>query len=365
MVVLALLWSSGPTDMKWLTLSSIAAPFLFLPLALLLPLALVVRSRGLRGAVLVLLGLFALLFGARFLPPRPASAEGMLTLRVVTFNQLYTNERVDAALDALSAQDADIVALQELSPAVADALQTRLEDVYPYADFRPSQETEGIGLFSRYPITSVAYEWNPQVQRATVNVRGVDVTVLNLHAPAPYATGSTGPFFTAYDPQQREPRFEVLLGRIDEATGPLVVLGDFNLSDREWRYNDLSARLTDVFRATTRGFGFTYPNQMRVRGLPVPPLVRIDYVWVGGGVVPVDAKVVCDGGSDHCMVVAELGVPGEVREAETDKDAAEPSSQNVAGSSTKSPTENPFTITINFTAAPTPDTTGGAMVGTP
>ena len=323
------------------------------------------RSRGLRGATLLVLGLFILLFGARFLPPRPASAEGTLKFRVVTFNQLYTNERVDEVLDALSAQDADIIALQELSPAVADALQTRLKDAYPYADFRPSRETEGVGLFSRYPITDVIYKWNPQVQRATVNVRGADVTVLNVHAPAPYRSGSTMPL-AAYDPQQREPRFGTLLRRIDEATGPLVVLGDFNLSDREWRYNDLDARLTDVFRTTARGFGFTYPNYTRVRGVPVPPLVRIDYVWVGGGVVPINAKVVCEGGSDHCMVVAELGVPDEARVPNAN---AETFSENVTESSTenltKNLTEKPFTITVNFTAAPTPDTTGGAVVRTP
>ena len=373
MLILALLWSFGPTDVEWLTLSSIAAPFLFLPLVALLPLALFMRSRGLRGAVLVLLGLFAVLFGARFLPPRAASAEGMLTLRVVTFNQLYTNERVEEVLDALSAQDADVIALQELSPAVADALQTRLKDMYPYADFRPSRETEGVGLFSRYPITDVIYKWKPQVQRATVNVRGADVTVLNVHAPAPYRSASTGPL-AAYDPQQREPRFEVLLRRIDEATGPLVVLGDFNLSDREWRYNDVSARLTDVFRTTTRGFGFTYPNYTRVRGLPVPPLVRIDYVWAGGGVVPIDAKVVCEGGSDHCMVVAELGVPGGMPvDTKAGENAAEASSENVTGklngnsteNSAGSPAEKPFTITVNFTAAPAPDATGGAVVRTP
>ena len=204
----------------------------------------------------------------------------MLTLRVVTFNQLYTNERVEEVLDALSAQDADVIALQELSPAVADALQTRLKDMYPYADFRPSRETEGVGLFSRYPITDVIYKWKPQVQRATVDVRGADVTVLNVHAPAPYRSGSTGPL-AAYDPQQREPRFEVLLRRIDEATGPLVVLGDFNLSDREWRYNDVSARLTDVFSDDGSRLRL-HLSQLHARARPAGAAPRPHRLRVGG-----------------------------------------------------------------------------------
>ena len=81
------------------------------------------RSSWLRGSVLVLLGLFVLLFGARFLPPGPTEdAEDMVKFRVVTFNQLYTNAQVDAVLDALLAQDADLVAVQELSPTVVSAL---------------------------------------------------------------------------------------------------------------------------------------------------------------------------------------------------------------------------------------------------
>ena len=361
-VALALLWSFGPADVKWLTLSSMFAPLLFAPLFLLAPLAFFVRSGPLRASALVLLGLFIVLFGARFLPPGPAGAEGAAELRVVTFNQLNTNARVDTVLGALLAQDADLIALQELSPAVAAALETRLKTAYPYAEFRAAEGTTGIGLFSRYPITSVAYEWIPQVQRATVRARGVDLTVLNVHAPAPYDPERSDGFLAAYDPRQREPRFGTLLERIDEASGPLVVLGDFNLSDREPRYGDLSARLTDAYRAAAWGFGFTFPNYTRVRGVPVPPLIRIDYVWMGGGVTPIDAEVVCEGGSDHCMVVADVGIPGEVpsEPAETAENATE--------DVTKDGAEDPFEITVNFTdesaLGPASSPTGGAA-GTP
>jgi len=42
--------------------------------------------------------------------------------------------------------------------------------------------------------------------------------------------------------------------------------------------------------------------------IPVP-LVRIDYIWTRGSVVPVSTHVNCDdGGSDHCMVVADLRI---------------------------------------------------------
>ena len=325
------------------------------------------RSSPFRGSVLVLLGLFVTLFGARFLPPGPtAEAEDVVKFRVVTLNQLYTNMQVDAVLGAIQAQDADLVAVQELSPTVVSALRTRLEDVYPYADFRAFEGTQGVGLFSRYPLTSVTYHWYPQVQRATVTVGGVDITVLNVHPPAPFdSEAGTGFGYLAYKPREREPEFSRLLSRLDETSGPRVVLGDFNLSDREPLYEELSARLTDVYRAAAWGFGHTFPNYTRVRGVPVPPFIRIDYVWVGGGVVPVDAKVVCEGGSDHCMVVADVGIPNTgvpdtgvpQGPAETAEDAA------------KDAAENPFEIIVNFTAepvsSPTPSSAGDATTPTP
>ena len=56
--------------------------------------------------------------------------------------------------------------------------------------------------------------------------------------------------------------------------------------------------------------GFTFPNDRRIGPITIPvPLVRIDYIWTRGPVVPVATHVNCDdGGSDHCMVVADLRV---------------------------------------------------------
>ena len=127
-----------------------------------------------------------------------------------------------------------------------------------------------------------------------------------------------------------------------------------------------------MYRAAAWGFGNTFPNYLRVRGVPVPPFIRIDYVWVGGGVVPVDARVVCDGGSDHCMVVADVGVPNAGV-----SNTSVPS--GVPGEVTPEPAEaaedaaESFEIIINFTAepasspvsSPTPDSTGDATTQTP
>jgi endonuclease/exonuclease/phosphatase (EEP) superfamily protein YafD len=66
----------------------------------------------------------------------------------------------------------------------------------------------------------------------------------------------------------------------------------------------------DAYRETAWGFGFTFPNDQRLGRLAVPfPLVRIDYVWSRGGVMPALAWVDCaSSGSDHCMLIADLRV---------------------------------------------------------
>jgi vancomycin resistance protein VanJ len=88
------------------------------------------------------------------------------------------------------------------------------------------------------------------------------------------------------------------------------VMGDFNTGDREPGHTVLASDLRDAFGETGTGFGFTFPNHKRMGPITIPiPLVRIDYIWTRSSVVPVAAHVNCDdGGSDHCMVVADLRI---------------------------------------------------------
>ena len=117
-------------------------------------------------------------------------------------------------------------------------------------------------------------------------------------------------YFRMYDTRGRLIQVDTLRQAARRVGGGLIMMGDFNTGDREPGHAVLFSDLHDAFGETGTGFGFTFPNNKRMGPITIPiPLVRIDYIWTGGPVVPVAAHVNCDaGGSDHCMVVADLRI---------------------------------------------------------
>jgi endonuclease/exonuclease/phosphatase (EEP) superfamily protein YafD len=313
LLALAALWALAGQRAWWLELANTFALLLFAPLLLLLPAALLIRSRWMTGAIAAALALFVALFGARFMPPAALPAAGA-PLRIMTFNQLFTNERIADVVASIRSQQADVVGLQELSEPVAEALKVELSSEYPYQALLPGNQS-GLGLISRYPFQTSGASSSVRGQRVTIQLDGQTVTILNIHLAAPYIKTRKiprlgVPVITGYDTGSPTRQVGRLVGEVDQIVGPLVVIGDFNTGDREPRYAQLAARMHDAFRETNWGFGFTFPDHKRMGSLTFPfPLVRIDYVWSKGGALPAAAHVECNNtGADHCFLVADLQV---------------------------------------------------------
>ena len=308
---LVLLWWLEPRAAWWIQLSAMFGPLLFAPLLLLLPLALALRSWPLRGAVALLLGLFLALFGGQMLPLATATPAGA-PLRVMTFNHLYANPSAGNVVAAIRAQAADVVALQELSEPVAAAIDQSLRDAYPYQYLRPFGNQQGLGIISRRPfVTAGETSDNLRGQQVTLTIDGQTLTIMNMHLAGPSIKTrriAGIPVVTGYDASSPDRQVGRLATLTDAIDGPLIVMGDFNTSDREPRYSVLAERMHDAFRETSWGFGFTFPDHKRFGPITVPfPLLRIDYVWSKNGVLPAAARVGCnDSGADHCFLVAEL-----------------------------------------------------------
>jgi endonuclease/exonuclease/phosphatase (EEP) superfamily protein YafD len=313
LLALATLWALAGQRTWWLELTNTFALLLFAPLLLLLPAALLIRSRWMTGAIAAALALFVALFGARFMPPAARPAAGA-PLRIMTFNQLFTNERIADVVASIRSQQADVIGLQELSEPVAEALKAELGSEYPYQALVPGNQS-GLGLISRYPFQTSGSSTSVRGQRVTIQLDGQTVTILNVHLAAPYIRTRKilrlgVPVIIGYDAGSPTRQVGRLVGEVDQIAGPLVVIGDFNTGDREPRYTQLAARMHDAFRETNWGFGFTFPDHKRMGPLIFPfPLVRIDYVWSKGGVLPAAAHVECNNtGADHCFLVADLRV---------------------------------------------------------
>jgi endonuclease/exonuclease/phosphatase (EEP) superfamily protein YafD len=89
---------------------------------------------------------------------------------------------------------------------------------------------------------------------------------------------------------------------VETMEGPLVVLGDFNLTNLQVSYDEIIRTLRDAHADAGYGLGFT---RTPLRGTG-PPTWRIDFVFYTPELVALSTTHGDFGGSDHRPVVAEL-----------------------------------------------------------
>ena len=122
---------------------------------------------------------------------------------------------------------------------------------------------------------------------ATVRVDGHDLRVLGTHLQ--------------WDREdERVEQAGVVLDALDDR--PTVLLGDLNTVPGSPTYRLLAERLVDAWAEVGDGPGHTWEAD-------APPR-RIDYVWCGGGVRPVEAQVLPSVASDHAALRVEVELPG-------------------------------------------------------
>ncbi|KAB8144061.1 hypothetical protein F8S13_09245 [Chloroflexia bacterium SDU3-3] len=300
----------------WLAIAhDVLAPILFAPVAALGLLALALRMRALGAAVAAAALAFALAFQAALVPPSPtAPTAPARQLRVATYNQLIANTQIDTMLATIRRQDADLVAIQELSHDLAAAIQRDMAGEYPYQWLVPSYNADGLGLISRYPLDRQEQASAYRGLRAVIHVDGALITVVNVHPHIPFAaSGIRRPSdvlraLASYGTSPRQGEIEALVAMASQVPGPMIVLGDFNTSDRDPLYAQLAAVFHDSYRQSSWGFGATFPSPQSDM-LPFP-IVRIDYIWLRGPLAAIASQVDCDsGGSDHCLYVADVALP--------------------------------------------------------
>lgn len=264
------------------------------------------------GAALIL-GLY--LYGGLFLPVRSSSASGP-TLTVMTYNLLGFNRHHEGVIAAIRDADADVVALQELNIPVARSIREELIDEYPYQVLNPKARTTGMGVISRYPLTStgktLAGSWTSKPQILTLDFDGMPVTVLNLHTLATHlAKGHK----MEWSIRRRERQARAVAAFVRTHAGPVIVPCDCNTTEFSAAYQIITERLQDSWRAAGWGLGHTFPgadspgsSRPRIFGILVPRwLVRIDYVFHSPHWRAASARIgPWDGVSDHRPVVVEL-----------------------------------------------------------
>ena len=291
-----------------MAIASILTPHFALACIALSPVALVARSRRLA----IVLGLVAILFGVRFSgewlsPPRGGEADALV---VATWNTQAGVAAADETVRMLVERPIAIVTLQELTPEVAAAIEANsvLLARYPYRALEARQGVAGVGILSRFPISTARYETEPVRLEARVALEDRELVVLVAH-PFPARIGLVAGMPADFDPTERNQELRLLRARVaalDVAGESVLLIGDFNTAPTEPAFGALTAGLHDAHAEAGFGPGWTWrPARFAITGFA---LLRIDLVLSTAALQPVRTEIACPALGDHCLLTAWLAL---------------------------------------------------------
>lgn len=266
-----------------------------------------------RAAIAILLLLVALLLVTHPVLPSvsailPEKSSGP-TISAMTFNLGLSLTPPDQLAQTIAAAQADIVAVQEMTDQSAAVLAAELA-AYPYQI--SDTAIASTGFFSKLPILGYQWLYPPDGRpflHVVVDQKGTDWHIFPIHFYPPGIVWSeTRPLPRGIIETDLESEVAYMLQQVAGVAEPVVVLGDFNMSDQSHAYAAITASLQDSFRQAGFGLGRTFPNNFRLAGVRLPfPLVRIDYVFHSSHLATTAATVNCvEGQSDHCAVLVVL-----------------------------------------------------------
>lgn len=310
-----LLYSLYGDGNGYLGLANALAVYFFLPLPVVILIALFKRDFLLITLGLLGFAAFAWLWGGLFWPNLPVEVEGP-RLRVMTFNVLGRSGDSKDVIASIQTENADILLLQEVTPEIASALFNSIAEDYPYQIINARPMAAGMAVFSRYPLKEIDIvldgRWRGEPQLLEIDWNGQPVTLVNFHT---LSTGALWPRWVRYTFSNRNQTMSDLASLAADTRGPLIMAGDANSTSLNDSYKAVNAVLADAWKTSGTGLGHTFPGQVkagdfltRVSFFLIPHwLVRIDYIFYSDEWQAERTWLAeFNGGSDHRGVVSDL-----------------------------------------------------------
>jgi endonuclease/exonuclease/phosphatase family metal-dependent hydrolase len=237
-----------------------------------------------------------------------------MTLRVATWNihhgagedDVFDLDRLTGAIMRLAP---DLIGLQEVDRHFGDrsgnldTLSLVSEALGLHSVYGPALVLEegggtavyGNAVLSRWPVTGSEVVQLPG--REGLETRSLLVSTVDTGDVAGQITFACT--HLSYEEQEaRTAQMSAAAAVLAQHHEPLILVGDLNTSPGTPELAPLLATFTDCWAAVGEGPGLTCPA--------LRPEARIDFVLVGGGVVPVSAMVPETDASDHRPVVVDL-----------------------------------------------------------
>lgn len=224
-------------------------------------------------------------------------------VRVLTANLLEGN--ADPVALFAAAEQTDVVVVQELTTELAERItRERLDAEFPFRALDAQSHANGVGIWSRFPITTSNRDSNYKLGMVTASLRppgaSSDVVVLAAHL--------AGPWPQSIQAWRREIAKLPATMRVAAAMagdGAVIVAGDLNATaDMQPFRRLLRDGFSDAAAQSGSGLVRTFPADRSV-----PPLIGIDHILTANGSAG-DVRTVRIPGSDHLGLAATVRVPG-------------------------------------------------------
>lgn len=242
----------------------------------------------------------------------PVPTDGRPVIRLVTHNVFGLNYDMERVAAVLTAEDPDIIALQEFFPTQRYRLDRLLRDAYPYSARCEGGKRQNIALYSRLPMEftkeGACFGQSPTPALRTSRIVGrvtledgtsFSVVTTHLDWPAPI--------------ERQRVQMADLASAVAGVSGPVVVVGDFNSTPWSYALRRMAAEagLTrQTHNLVTYPLEITAPNRLvGPRGLlRTFPFLPLDHVMTRGDISVHEVYRASDTGSDHLPVVAVFSV---------------------------------------------------------
>lgn len=274
--------------------------YLYLPAFFALAIAVAYRHRVLSvlaGAIVIAhlgwtLGPYARVEHPTVPPTKP--------LRLFSTNVMAWQTSTKGIVDEILASDADVVAVQELSPIWSEAFAApAFQAAYPYRIERVRTDAAGSGIYARHPLGDPDVLETPSmpIARATITIDGRPIRLYSVHVLPPAHAQWVDEWNRGLSAIQEAAQQEAL---------PVILAGDFNATPHSaWYARFLGAGWRSSHDACGRPLATTWPNGV----LPIPP-IRLDHVFLSRELACVSITEGLGEGSDHRPVFVTLHLRG-------------------------------------------------------
>jgi endonuclease/exonuclease/phosphatase (EEP) superfamily protein YafD len=276
----------------YLTVAALAAMILFA----------VVRRWVSTIVAALLCAVMVLVMMPRYLGPEK-SAVPSVSVRVLTAN-LGLGEGDPKAVVALARDSADVLVVQEMTRGLAGAMSAAgLDAVMPHRTIDPARNSQGIGIWSRYPITDsqavTGYQLAMRIARIHIPSVVIAPTVLAVHLAAPWVQ----PLQHFRDDIARFPTTLQAAAR-NAGSGAVIVAGDLNATyDMQPFRRLLDEGYRDAAEQAGAGLTRSFPSRPWYG-----PVFGIDHVLVRNCTATA-AHTVPLPGSDHRGLSTVIEIP--------------------------------------------------------